>query len=122
MPENTRVIYNADCPVCAYEINAYARYAGDKALPIRFEDLNCIDLPALGLTEDAAARRLHVVQNGELLAGVDAFIALWSDMPRYRYLARIVGLPVIRPLAGFAYDRIVAPIIYRRHRRRNPLV
>lgn len=122
MTDDMRVIYNGDCPVCSHEIGAYALYARDQTLPIRFEDLNVIDLEPLGLSEDAAARRLHVIHDGQILVGVDAFRVLWSQMPRYRWLARLSGLPVVRPLAGFAYDRIVAPIIYARHRRRNPLV
>lgn len=122
MSNDMRVIYNGDCPVCSHEIGAYALYARDQTLPIRFDDLNVIDLTPLGLSEDTVARRLHVIHNGEVLVGVDGFRALWSLMPRYRWLAWLTGLPVIRPLARFAYDRIVAPVIYARHRRRNPLV
>lgn len=122
MDNEMRVIYNGDCPICSHEIGAYALYARDQTLPIRFEDLNVIDLEPLGLTEDAAARRLHVIHNGQILVGVDAFLVLWADMPRFRWLARLVGLPGIRQVSGFAYDRIVAPMIYARHRRRNPLV
>ena len=37
-----------------------------------------------------AAKRLHVRKNGQVYDGIPAFIALWQDMPRYRWLARVV--------------------------------
>jgi predicted DCC family thiol-disulfide oxidoreductase YuxK len=109
----TRVLYNADCPVCSYEIDHYARYAACRALPVRFEDLNEGDLAGWGLTRDAAARRLHVLKDGTLHAGIPAFLVLWRDMPRYAWLARVVGAPGVRQAAEFAYDRLLAPVIYR---------
>ncbi len=115
----TRVLYNADCPVCSFEINHYAAYARRQALPLGFEDLNVDDLADWGLTRDQAARRLYVLKDGALHSGIPAFLILWQDMPRYRWLARLVGLPGIRHLAGFVYDRILAPLIYRWHLRRQ---
>lgn len=121
MSNDLHVIFNGDCPVCSHEIGAYARYAGARALPIRFEDLNCIDLAAYGLTEDQAARRLYVLKDGQMYGGIDGFLVLWAEMPRYRWLGRVVGLPGVRPLAALTYDRLLAPTIYRWHRRRKPL-
>ena len=114
----TRVIYNASCPVCSREVDAYRRYADAKALPLRFEDIHTDDLADWGLTPDDAARRLHVVKGGRLLSGVPAFVALWNEMPRYRWLARLVSLPGVWFLAEFAYERILAPLLHAMHRRR----
>lgn len=111
----TRVLYNAQCPVCNFEIGHYARYADDRALPLRFEDLNAGDLSDWGLTADQAARRLYVLKDGKLSGGIDAFLLLWSDMPRYRWLARLVALPGLRQLASATYDYVLAPLIYRWH-------
>lgn len=117
--QNTRVLYNADCPVCSFEINHYAAYAQKRALPIRFEDLNADDLSAWGLSADEAARRLYVMKDGKLVSGIPAFLILWQDMPRYRALAWIVGLPGVRQLATALYDYVLAPVIYRWHKRRQ---
>jgi predicted DCC family thiol-disulfide oxidoreductase YuxK len=76
------------------------------------------DLAALGLTPEDAARRLHVVRDGELLAGLPAFVALWEEMPRFRWLARVVSLPLVRPVASAVYERVLAPALYALHRRR----
>lgn len=116
---NTKVLYNADCPVCSFEINHYAAYAAKTALPLRFEDLNEDALDDWGLTRDQAARRLYVLKDGTLSSGIPAFLILWQDMPRYRWLARLIGLPGIRQSTEIFYDRLLAPAIYRWHLRRQ---
>ena len=120
MSENTtKVLFNGDCPVCNFEIRHYERYSNDTGLPIRFDDLNSEALADWDLTEEAAARRLYVLHDGALLSGMPAFRVLWQQMPKYRWLARVTGWPVIRPFTVFAYDRVVAPLIYRWHLRRQ---
>ena len=116
MTDEVRVLYNHTCPVCRFEIDGYRRRAVRDGLPVRFDKL---DLAAdWGLTPDEAARRLHVWQDGRVLSGMDAFRALWSAMPRWRWLARITDWPVVRPLANGIYDRNAAPLLYRAHVRR----
>lgn len=114
----TCVLYNANCPVCRFEIGHYARYAGRAGLPIRFDDLNSAARGTWGLDADAAARRLYVLHDGVLTSGIPAFLVLWAQMPRYRLLGRIVGLPGLRQMAGALYDHVLAPAIYRWHLRR----
>ena len=115
---DTTVIYNASCPICSREIEGYRRYSEARALPLRFQDLDRADLAGWGLTPEDAARRLHVIQDGELLAGVPAFAALWREMPRFRWLGRLVMRPWVRPAAEIVYERVLAPILYAMHRRR----
>jgi len=111
----TRVLYNARCPVCRAEIEHYRAYAQARGLPVAFHDLNGDDLADWGIGADAAARRLHVRQDGRVLSGVDAFLALWRALPRYRWIARIVALPGLRQAAHLAYERVLAPRLYARH-------
>ena len=116
----TTVLYNAACPVCRREIDHYAKITQDTALPIDFEDLNTRETPRnWGMDADTAARRLHVRKDGIVLSGIPAFIALWQEIPRYRWLARIVSLPGIHRLAVWTYDGILAPALYAWHRRRT---
>ncbi|SMY08640.1 thiol-disulfide oxidoreductase DCC family protein [Flavimaricola marinus] len=119
MTQDTRILYNANCPVCSFEIDHYAAWAKAQNLPLRFEDLNTCDAAPYGVTQDQAARRLYVLHKGEVYGGVDGFIVLWQQMPRTRWLARVVGLPGIRQAASAGYDHIVAPLIYRWHLRRQ---
>lgn len=116
MTKETRVLFNETCPVCRFEIDAYRRRAVAGGLPIRFDTLDRAE--DWGLTPDQAARQLHVWQGGRVLSGLEAFRALWAAMPGWRWLARVTGWPVIRPLAALAYSRIAAPILYRAHLRR----
>ena len=114
----TSVLFNANCPVCNFEIQHYAQYAVANYLPIRFDDLNSGARDQWGLDADTAARRLYVLHEGALTSGIPAFLVLWAQMPRYRWLARVVGLPGIRQVASAAYDHVLAPVIYRWHLRR----
>ncbi|WP_392336438.1 thiol-disulfide oxidoreductase DCC family protein [Loktanella salsilacus] len=114
----TAVLYNAGCPVCNFEIQHYAQYSGDNELPIQFDDLNSDARLQWGLDADTAARRLYVLHDGALTSGIPAFLVLWAQMPKYRWLGKVVGLPVIKQFASALYDYVLAPVIYRRHLRR----
>jgi predicted DCC family thiol-disulfide oxidoreductase YuxK len=114
----TSVLYNATCPVCNFEIQHYARYAGANGLPIRFDDLNSDARDQWGLDADTAARRFYVLHDGTLTSGIPAFLVLWMQMPKYRWLARVVEMPGIKQIVCLAYDYVLAPAIYRWHLRR----
>jgi predicted DCC family thiol-disulfide oxidoreductase YuxK len=114
-----RVLYNDSCPVCRTEIRHYQEQSQKLGLPITYDDLNQCDLSDWGAAPDEAARRLHVRRGDQLLTGVDAFIALWSELPRYRWLAKVVATPGIRHVATMIYDRALAPALYRAHLRRQ---
>lgn len=113
--ETLTAYYNGACPVCRPEIEHYARIAARNGRPQRLVDISR-DRTALaeyGVDEVDVLRRLHVLDgDGRLHRGVDAFIAIWRTLPRYRWLARVMGAPVVRPIAGVVYDRMVAPLIF----------
>lgn len=113
-----RVLFNGSCPVCSREIAHYRGYCETRAVSARFEDLTGDAGEDWGLSPDEAARRLHVLHEGRLLSGMEAFRALWSEMPRYRWLARLTGLPVVRQILNVVYEALLAPLLYRSHRRR----
>ena len=113
------VLYNGSCPICSAEIAAYRRAAEAQGLPLAFHDLSATDLADWGIGPDEAARRLHLRQGDRLLSGLDAFRALWGQIPRLRWLAWLTGLPVVRPLAAALYDHALAPLLYALHRRRQ---
>jgi predicted DCC family thiol-disulfide oxidoreductase YuxK len=115
----TCVLYNGQCPICAREIDVYRREAQTRGLPLAFDDLHDTDLARWGVDADAARRRLHVLVDGRVLSGVPAFLALWAALPRWRWLARLVGLPGLRHLAAIVYDRALAPALYAMDVRRR---
>jgi predicted DCC family thiol-disulfide oxidoreductase YuxK len=117
MVDETRVLYNETCPVCRFEINGYARRVAAEGLPLRFETLD--HAQAWGISVQEAARRLHVIHQGQLLSGMAAFRALWSQMPRWRWLAKLTALPLIAPVTDFVYEHVLAALLYRAHVRRE---
>lgn len=114
----TRVLYNDTCPICTREITHYDKLARAGGLPLAFEGLQD-NAAAWGLDPDAAAQKLHVRQGEKLLSGFDAFVAIWHNIPRYRWLAWLATLPVIRTLVAGVYDYIAAPLLFRLHKRRQ---
>ena len=104
----TIVLFNGDCKICSKEICVYQTYGAGRELPIDFKDINAIDLAPFGLTRNETARQLHVIKNYELFKGVKAFVVLWNEMPRYRFLAKIFSLPWVTDVAQFFYYHIIA--------------
>jgi predicted DCC family thiol-disulfide oxidoreductase YuxK len=120
--QDVRILYNDACPVCRAEIAHYRARATATGAPLDFEDLNTADLQGWRMTADQAMRRMHARHaDGSIVSGVEAFTLIWERLPGYRWLATCIRLPVIRGLAEIAYNKIAAPWLYRRHKRRMAL-
>ena len=114
------VFYDGLCPLCLKEIGFYQKQRGA-------EQIEWIDVskptdtdPAPGLSRCDALRRFHVRDtNGQLLSGARAFGALWSVLPRFRWLGRIALLPLIAHVLELAYRSFlrVRPLIQNRLRK-----
>jgi len=111
---STTVLFNGDCEICTKEICIYESYGASKGLPIAFKDINDTDLDSFGLTRDETARQLHVLKNSELFIGVEAFVTLWNEMPKYRFLAKIFSLPGVAKVAQFFYFHVISLYLYKR--------
>jgi predicted DCC family thiol-disulfide oxidoreductase YuxK len=110
-----RILYNAECPICNAEICHYRAYAEKRDIPFGFDDLNIVDPSEYGVTQDQAARRLHILHEGQVYSGMPAFRIIWAQMPRYKILSIMTSMPILRPFSNFVYDRVLAPWLYRRH-------
>ena len=64
-------------------------------------------------------RRLHVKKNDKIYQGVDAFIELWSEIPRYRFLAFLLRKPLIYQLAWFLYEIFALFLFYKNKNQLN---
>lgn len=98
------VFYDGGCNLCSREIRHYRNLdmAGDiewvdiSSSPARLADFN--------LTVTVAMAELQVVKDtGEILSGVDAFIAIWSTFRRYRWLASASRLAPVNRVLELAY-------------------
>ena len=120
------VHYNGACSICGPEVQHYMRQADKHGVSdIGFSDISspnsgsAEELERYGISpQDAARSFTAVTRDGQVLRGVDAFIALWQRLPRYRWLARFVSLPIVRPVGGLVYDKVLAPILFQLHLRR----
>jgi len=62
------------------------------------------ELEAQGVSLEAGLRLLHARDaGGTLHVGVDAFILIWSQLDRWRLLATLVSLPIVKGLATALY-------------------
>lgn len=87
--------------------------------PLIFTDLNATDLTQWKVSKDQATRRLHARKDGQIISGFPAFLILWRELPRMRWLARLLSLPVLRQVADIGYNALAAPLLYRMHLRRE---
>ena len=97
-----KVYFNNSCSVCRMEINHYKKFN---------EKLSWIDVTnnkeAQKETAKSSAeliRRLLVKQDGKIYQGIDAFLIVWSRLPKYRWLYKLVKTPGIYHASYIAYE------------------
>jgi predicted DCC family thiol-disulfide oxidoreductase YuxK len=115
------VWYNTRCPVCnrgvERQTSRLARAARSGA--IEFLDINLEPdaLARFGAGIEDVRRRLHGVDpDDRLYVGADCAIEIWRRTPGDVWLGRVLGLPVLRHIARFGYDRF-ADLLYAWNRR-----
>ena len=103
------VFFDGDCPLCRREIEFYKRRRGAERISWCDVSQAADTSLAPGLDKEVALARFHVqTGEGELKDGGDAFRALWRALPLFRPFALVLGLPGLRSLLNFAYDRFLA--------------
>jgi len=117
------VWYNTRCPVCNAGIDRQRNrlIAAVEAGTIAFRDINLAPqaLAAHGASLEDVRRRLHATDDaGRLLVGADVAIAVWRVTPGERWLAALLGNPVVRPVTRLVYDRF-ADLLYAWNRRKG---
>ena len=110
------VLYNDDCPICRREIKHYAGLSGDAVKFVKITEQSAADW---GLTPDQATQQIHARSDGKVSVGVDAFISVWQKLPYYKVLAPIVGWRPIKFVTSIVYRKILAPLLYAMHQRRQ---
>ena len=72
-----------------------------------------------GYDRDTLLRHIHAKEGETMLVGVEAFIAMWLRLPKFKYLARAINWPIMRGMTGLIYNLLIAPYLYRRYRRQS---
>ena len=102
LEKTPKVYFNNSCSVCRMEINHYKKFN---------EKLGWVDVTdnkeAQKETAKSSAeliRRLHVEQDGKIYQGIDAFLIVWSRLPKYRWLYKLIKTPGIYHASYIAYE------------------
>ena len=109
-----KVYYNKSCGICRAEINLYKKQ--------NIEEIDWIDI-----TNNVAAknetlkddktllRRLHVIDDGKVFDGAEAFLLVWKKIPKYEFLYKFFKLPIIFQIFSIGYE-IIAFFLYLKNR------
>jgi len=102
----TTVFYDGACPLCRREIDHYRRLRGADSLMWVDITKDQRMLAAHGLEHDAAMARFHVLDaSGQWQTGARGFIELWSHLPAYRWLARLLRMLRCENALDWLYTR-----------------
>jgi predicted DCC family thiol-disulfide oxidoreductase YuxK len=117
------VWYNTSCPVCDAGIDWQRNklLAAVRGGQIEFRDINNEPeaLARFGASLDDVRRRLHATNEaGRLIVGADVALALWRLTPGERWLANLLGNPMMLPLTRFGYDRF-ADVLFAWNKRKG---
>jgi predicted DCC family thiol-disulfide oxidoreductase YuxK len=117
------VWYNTKCPVCNagidWQRNRLVRAARTGEIEFRDINLEPDALARFGAGIEDVRRRLHAVDAaGRLHVGADCAIEIWRHTPGNVWFGQALGVPGMRQIARFAYDRF-ADVLYAWNRRKG---
>ena len=105
--------FNESCNICRIEINHYKRIN----ITIDWVDVisNKNALKDTKLSPEELIRRLHVVKDDKLHKGLDAFLIVWEEIPRYKILSKFARLPIIYNIGWLIYE-FIALLLYAKNK------
>ena len=110
-----KVYFNNSCKICKTEIDLYKKE--------NIQEIDWIDITNNNTAEFETSRskkqllrRLHVKNGDKVIQGAEAFLIVWKKIPKYRFLYKILKLPIIFNLFSFLYE-IVAFFLYLKNRK-----
>jgi len=85
------------------EINHYKKIADSN---LEWIDITNNDeaLKITSKSQEELLRRLHVIDDGKVIGGAKAFIIIWSKIPKYNFLAKILSFKPLFFLFHYAYE------------------
>ena len=98
-----RVFFNNSCSVCRLEINHYKKISDNN---LEWIDITNNDdaLKITSKTQEELLRRLHVIDNGEVIGGAKAFIIIWSKIPKYKFLSKLFSIKPFFLIFHYIYE------------------
>ena len=109
-----KVFFNNSCNICKMEIDHYKKHSDNS--------LDWIDITnnddALRITSKSQKellRRIHVINNGEVIAGAKAFLIIWSNIPKYKFLFKLLSWKPLFVLFHYTYE-VIAFFLYLKNK------
>ena len=110
-----KVYYNESCNICRAEINLYKKQ--------NIEEIDWIDITNNVAAEKATLkdnkallRRLHVIMDGKIFDGAEAFLLVWKKIPKYKILYTFFKTPIIFTLFSYFYE-VIAFFLYLKNKK-----
>lgn len=103
-PGKAQVFLDGVCQVCSWEARFVRRHDSERR--IEFIDISAPDFsPAAWNVDPREVHKYLHIRNadGQTLKGLPAFILMWSMLPKYRWVARLVSQPGIFKLSEWGY-------------------
>ena len=101
-----KVFYDGKCGMCSREIRHYMKISPRETFIWRDIANKPEHLKEINVSQSYALKRLHVIdEDGKIQIGVDACIAIWSKIPRWRLLAFLCAMPGIKFTLGVLYNK-----------------
>jgi len=99
-----KIFYDGKCGLCSKEINYYMKIAPKNTFLWYDITQNQEILKEEQIELKAALKILHVKdKKGNLKLGIDGFIVIWSALPKWHILSKIIALPIIKQGAKISY-------------------
>ncbi len=110
-----KVYFNNSCKICRTEINLYKK---ENIKEIDWIDItnNSIAQKETSKNDKELLRRLHVIDDNNLIEGAEAFLYVWKKIPKYKILYKIFKLPIIFSIFKFGYE-IIAYFLYLKNKK-----
>ena len=100
-----KVFFNDSCKVCRFEINHYKKISNSSLEWVDITNNKEAQL-ITSKTPSQLLRRLHVIENGKVISGASAFLVVWSKIPRYNILYKILKIKPFFFIFHYVYEFI----------------
>ena len=113
--EQMKVFFNNSCKICKAEIDLYKK---EKIKEINWIDISNNSTAKLETNKNdkELIRRLHVINEGTVYSGAEAFLLVWNKIPKYKFLYKFFKLPIIFQIFSVTYE-IIAFFLYLKNKK-----
>ena len=115
-----KVYFNNSCKICKAEIDLYKKEKIDDINWVDITDNNQANIETKKNSKELL-RRLHVEKNGKIFSGAKAFLLVWKNIPKYKFLYSIFSLPIIFQIFSLGYE-IIAFFLYLKNKKQLKLI